>query len=126
MAFPQSSPLTGPPPAPEPASRKPAPPPMGGEVVSRSAPKEAPKPQRAIRGLSIDVADGGWIGRISEEFGGDGPPGPAPKDRILATPEDVHAFVDEALGVAAPPAPEMPPDTATVTASEPLPDEMMG
>jgi hypothetical protein len=126
MAFTQTPPSGAPPPPPGPKAPPPGPP-MG--EISASAPKESPKPAGpAIRGISIDTADGGWIGRISEEFGGGmAPKGPPPKDRLLVTPEDVHAFVDEALGIAvAPPMPaEPPPDTAVVTEAEPLPDQMV-
>ncbi len=118
--------------------------PMLGGGVSITAPKAGPaKPDTGgVREIRIRVADGGFIVSVDKDSEGEGPID-RPKDRVIATPEELHSFIDENLGTApaeeaVPPAmppggpggfpSNMPPPPANpnvkVTESEPLPDEM--
>lgn len=99
-------------------------------MVSMSAdmPKKKGPQGGKITGVTIDVADGGFILRLDRDRG-DGPY-QREEPKVVADLAGLHAALDDAFGAAAPapPAgPPMPPPEkpgVTVTASEPLPDEM--
>jgi len=75
-------------------------------MVSMTAPKAAPdaKSSGTIRSVRVEPADGGFIVNIDRESG-DGGMGSMPKPHVCKDAAELHAYIDEALGLAAAPEP---------------------